>query len=517
MTDGRVIDVNTRKNSYAYELPLLVPHVENNVNYIHPSDLELQLVDGMLVITSKNLKKVIIPRFSSAYNYHAHGLPLLRFLCDLQHQSLKTNLTLDMTRILPGLNYYPRVVYRSCILYPATWYLKDKDFKHIFDSRFPDIALKIFLEKYSIPNLFKIVENDQSLLINVNSSEDISMLVNQLKKVSSVTIREALPLSELVTDYCGRPVASELIAAVINQSPSYMGSNVSYTRKKYKQVKRVFQTCDQWVYYKLYCMTLSSDEIMSTDLYRLIKSLFQKDLINEWFFIRYHDPDPHLRVRFKLQRKSGEEVIKLFNKYFDKRVIKGNISRILLVPYERELERYGSDVIAEVENVFFKCSNFIINYLHAIYSNKAKLPVFEIVVMSVDELLGIYTENISVKEILMNAVITSIGRELDLNKSNIHQLNEKYRELKVTIHQCLTNPEKSIILNRFGFNEFKEAYSALNSKLMIKEAKRAEVFLRDIIHLHINRIFSEEQRTQEFVLSFYLKKYYHSVQKQKHV
>ncbi len=57
----------------------------------------------------------------SAYNYSRSNLPVFRFLCDLQHHKIKSNLNFDIRESFPNLIRYPRVVYKDIIVSRAMW------------------------------------------------------------------------------------------------------------------------------------------------------------------------------------------------------------------------------------------------------------------------------------------------------------------------------------------------------------------------------------------------------------
>jgi len=69
------------------------------------SDLWVRYENNEIILESKKLGKRVIPRLSSAYNYNHSDLPVFRFLCDLQHQSIQSNLTLNLSSLFPALTF----------------------------------------------------------------------------------------------------------------------------------------------------------------------------------------------------------------------------------------------------------------------------------------------------------------------------------------------------------------------------------------------------------------------------
>jgi len=54
-----------------------------------------------------------------------------------------------------------------------------------------------------------------------------------------------------------------------------------------------------WLYGKLYCPTNAEEEVLCQTVGTLCDPLSATGLIQDWFFVRYSDPDPHLRLRFR--------------------------------------------------------------------------------------------------------------------------------------------------------------------------------------------------------------------------
>src|ERR1044072_2627255 len=83
-----------------------------------------------VVLRSKRLNKRGIPRLSTAHNYRAGGLPIYKFLCDLQFQQLNTGLGWHWDH-LGNEPFLPRVRYGKIVLSKCTWVLQKKDYPEL--------------------------------------------------------------------------------------------------------------------------------------------------------------------------------------------------------------------------------------------------------------------------------------------------------------------------------------------------------------------------------------------------
>ncbi|MDB5121924.1 MAG: hypothetical protein JWP94_53 [Mucilaginibacter sp.] len=507
LVDDNVANINLRNKTYDYEIPILVPFDPDSQQIIQPDDLCVSIINDEVILRSKKINKRVIPRYSSAYNYNQHSLALFRFLCDLQHQSIKTDYTLDLKQMFPGLAFYPRVVYRSCLIHEAVWVLQKDAISKIRTSKNSVASCRDILFKLSIPSIFKTKIHDHSLVFNTDITEEVELFVHTLKDRDCIVIKEASFIeTSYIKDTNNNPMANEMVAAVINREPTYREYPVAYKSQKASNVKRSYLPGDEWLYYKIYCIPEVADTLLATELYQLVILLTRKKLIQQWFFIRYNDPDPHLRLRLKTNADKGYEIMQAFNSTFHKK----QQMRIILDTYNRELERYGPNTIGEIETVFFKSSLFAINYFQLAAKSQFRFSWFDVLLISVDEIINEYYKDLTQKEHFFKKLSDTMAIEFKADKKLNYQLNEKYRELKSVISTCLSDPGKNKVLKMLNYSHLSVALTAVKKKTAAQPAEETENLFRDIIHMHINRMVNKDQRKQEFIIYFLLYKHYRS-------
>jgi thiopeptide-type bacteriocin biosynthesis protein len=112
------------------------------------------------------------------------------------------------------------------------------------------------------------------------------------------------------------------------------------------------------VYIKLYTGYRTADDLLQQIIIPVIKDLQKKHRIEKWFFIRYSDPDFHLRIRLLLiDSQHVGEIINCFYRKLDIWNKNRLLWKIQLDTYNRELERYGKTMIEESESVFLPTAN----------------------------------------------------------------------------------------------------------------------------------------------------------------
>ena len=130
-------------------------------------------------------------------------------------------------------------------------------------------------------------------------------------------------------------------------------------------MNNVFFPGSKWIYLKIYTGVNSADKILADLFYPFICKLLKTNIIEKFFFIRYTDPEFHLRLRLKL---FDIEQYSLFYKLFNENILENNIGGLIwklqIDTYIQEIERYGVETIDFVENVFFEDSLNVINIIN---------------------------------------------------------------------------------------------------------------------------------------------------------
>lgn len=93
----------------------------------------------------------------------------------------------------------------------------------------------------------------------------------------------------------------------------------------------------------------------------------QSDGSTAGFFIRYNDPDFHIRLRLHIDRfENYAPIFRRFEALFQPLVENGAVIRVLCDTYVREIERYGANTMEPVERLFGIDSGAILELLEKI-------------------------------------------------------------------------------------------------------------------------------------------------------
>lgn len=112
----------------------------------------------------------------------------------------------------------------------------------------------------------------------------------------------------------------------------------------------------EWVFAKLYSGAERHHEILSDHLPRLLAAVPQ--VVDRWFFIRYRDPDQHLRLRFHGDPEAmNESLLPRLHSWARELNEGGLIRKLELGSYEPETDRYGGPRLIDAAEHAFRADS----------------------------------------------------------------------------------------------------------------------------------------------------------------
>lgn len=281
------------------------------------------------------------------------------------------------------------------------------------------------------------------------------------------------------------------------------------------QIKRRFIIGDEWLYLKIYSGPKTLEEILINEIYELIISLHEEKLVDKFFFIKYKDNDYHLRLRFHLTSKlyTGNVIDKL-NKILDYYIRNNLIWDILLGTYNREFERYGESSYIYVESIFSFDSWVIIKYLKQINENLDEENRWLYAIKTMDYILNKFKLSMQEKHTIHKLYFEAYSKEFVTGQYFNKQINNIYRSKVNLIESTLATKDYRLIKSENLF--FEEMMDQSVQKVIdLNIHKRLEVdyfsLIQSIIHMHYNRFFRTRQREYEYLIYYFLSKYYFSL------
>lgn len=510
--DEHAANINSNAGVWSYEIPIGVHSLLQPENIIGLSDIMVSVVDNLVVLRSKKLNKIVIPRLSSAYNYSRSELSVFRFLCDIQYQGLKCNFNFDLKELLPGLSYYPRVVYKSCIIFPATWILSQDDISGITGQD----EFRRFFENIRLRKCFALTEGDNQLFFDSDNPSSVSLFLKVIKNKKSAVLQEVFfDESKTVIDHQGKPYVAQFIASVFSEDQVYRSltpETDGITNQKKNRIKRIYLPCDEWIYLKIYCHPAIANNILVNNVKTIISHLRKNGALKNWFFVRYADPENHLRIRIRIYPEGAADALKYLEKKLRVDVEKGSVNSLLLDTYKREIERYGEDMIELAELSFHTSSELVINYIRNSKARGKEFTEIQLALISVNEIFEIFFPKLSDRINLLKRIHETMKSEFEDSKQVKLQMDTKYREYSAFINNMqMHKPNIADVGGKKEFNAFIKELYVLKSRCKWLMMEKQMKFAADMVHMHLNRVFSNSQRKHEFIIYYMLGKYYVSL------
>ncbi len=525
LSESRAGNVMLRQRNRQYEICYLTKSNKQEAGKIEVDDLYLGIRDGGLVLYSASLDKEIVPRLSNAHNYYKDTLPVYKFLSDMQEEETNGYLGLvtDVGSIPAMVNFIPRITYKNIIIWPAHWYLKTEEMRRLFE--LPDDAFKKSMQDYfaekGIGTCFFLTNREFDLFVDTGNVLSLRAFVNEVKDMPRFSVKECLQVqhSKHLIQNADGFFMHELIVPLKREAPQKAGKTALVSRTDLLQKdnkslpQRKYFPGDEWVYFKLYTGIKVAEKIVSEKFIGLTELLVEKGLISQWFFLRYTDPDFHIRLRFKLtDRAAYGELVSSFYSYFSDYLQEGSIKKVILDTYDRELERYGFELIDAAEQVFHTDSVFVtelITHAAAAGIKEYKWLLAMGIMESYFNAFEVYDER---RLNFVKGIRDVFATEFHAGKMQRRHFSAKYRTEKLVIENFLLEKK----LEGYNIEWFFKMKEKLEQSLSViyktqyaeQQESKVEAYLNSFIHMSLDRFFSSKNRPHEYALYSLMEQFY---------
>ena len=281
---------------------------------------------------------------------------------------------------------------------------------------------------------------------------------------------------------------------------------------------RTFIPGSEWLYFKIYTGTKTADFLLKYVYYPWIRELQDKTIVDQWFFIRYSDPDFHIRIRMHLiDSHNFTDVFQKFHKVSDSMVHQGLVWKIQCDTYEREIERYGIDTIQMAERCFHIDSEAIVDLLIAMKPETIEEQLRWIIsLLLIDSVLTSFSFNDQKRKEFFTELSESYKKRFGFtHHEQKKQLDAKFRTHKSIINNCMEAEETGILPVHFRTIIKKRQFILLDIARQIteiinekNETRLLNSIISGIIHMTMNRLFRSKANLYELVIYDFMHRYY---------
>ncbi|WP_460401665.1 lantibiotic dehydratase [Actinophytocola sediminis] len=344
-------------------LPTLVSFAEHRApdeGTVTLDDLAVTADADHLYLVSLSRRRLVEPTVFSAVEFTHAAHPLLRFLCEITtaRATVCAPFTWGAASWLP---YLPRIRYRRTVLSPARWTVDATDLPgQSASSATWTEQLAARRRRYRLPDSVYVGEDDRRLHLNLNRPAHLHLLRVELDRAGTVQLREA-PGDDAFGWIDGR--AHEIVVPLAADQPAPpRRRRHPWSAHTVKPALGHLPGSDEWLYLKLYGHPDRHDAILTGHLPRLVRTGYGP---LRWWFLRYQDPEPHLRLRFRLTDTTDSvETARQVATWTAGLRERGLIGHAQLDTYYPEVGRFGpGPAMTAAETVFAADSEAVLTQL----------------------------------------------------------------------------------------------------------------------------------------------------------
>ncbi len=321
----------------------------------------------------------------------AYAPPAARFLVDVGRDGLGrlAPFSWGAAARFPRL---PRIRRGRVVLSPARWRLAASGLVGSLSmDEFGD-RVSAWCATHGVPRHVYLGELDNRLLLDLGDSAGLALLQDELRRhgrEDGVVLQEALPgpgdawlegphgghLAELVVPLVKRRRGDRSDGHVRRRgAPPPADRSDGHIRRRgaTPPADRLRPPGSDWLYLKLYCPGAAHEELITGPVQAMARFAVAAGLCDRWFFVRYRDPEPHLRIRF--HGRPDDLIGRLLARVtaWAGDLVSADVAqRFSFDTYERESERYGGQLGMSVAEAVFAADSAAVADLLAIAPDPA--------------------------------------------------------------------------------------------------------------------------------------------------
>ncbi|MEV5593966.1 lantibiotic dehydratase [Streptomyces sp. NPDC052496] len=406
--NGRGANVAIRPAVHPYEIPVNVAPSGAPDRTIGLADIHVGATDDGFRLYSARLGRELV--VVQNHMLSPLGAPnVCRFLLEVSRAryAVPTGFTWGPAE---GAPYLPRVVRGRVVVRAAEWNLypgaRSGAGTAASAAPVPGPAPRTAAEvtrwrrTWSVPRHVYLADDDNRLLLDLDHPVCVDELLAALRTPAErITLQEALPGPDQawLRDSAGRGHLSEVVIPLLatareagephEPQEAREAAPDRIRRKADPAAHPVHLPGSEWSYLKLYAARDLHDEIAATELPGILRGVADAGAaVDRWFYIRYADPDPHLRLRVRTAPGAPSALGPLLDRC-GPLVGRGLAERIEVATYHPEVSRYGGPAVYDqVEEVFAANSAVSAALLRLLWDGEPGLRPEAVTLAAVDAL-----------------------------------------------------------------------------------------------------------------------------------
>jgi lantibiotic biosynthesis protein len=372
--------------------------------------------------------------------------------------------------------------------------------------------LQRWREAWQVPQHVYLTAGDNRLLIDLDRPEQADEIRRALRarRLESVLLTEVFPDFDRawVLDTHQRQFFTELVIPLVTRAPAISTDSAANSVPRLAERSNKHPLGSEWLYVKLYVARALEDDVLAGSARELIAKIISRGVAEQWFFVRYSDPEPHVRIRFRgAPHRLIHDLLPLLTDWTNSLMEHGSVRRFALDTYEQETERFGGPAgMRAAEALFAADSQAVLDLLEMTFAEPRLVldtgPAgrWLLAVLTVDALLdGCGLDGVTRLEWCRARVRSR------------HEASREYRQWKASLRRLLADPqayqsvpagiEFAAILDRLrdAGAAFARTIDELETRSRL--TRPASEIYRSVVHLHLNRFLGRDGAEESRVIA----------------
>jgi thiopeptide-type bacteriocin biosynthesis protein len=518
LPEDRIGNVVLRPVLRDFEIEFMGQSGATSQRRIPVTDLLVSLKGDSLHLRSERLGRRVVPRLTTAHNHSLSGLGVYRFLCALQSDGTAGRIGWSWNPF-GGAPFLPRVTHGRLVLGPATWNVTRDELLLLrcdtAASRFE--AVQSLRAARGLPRFVVVRDEDNTLPVDLDAALSVESFAHLVKGRDNARLEEMFPAAD---ELCargpdGRYVHEIVVPLVRSAAPQRETPAVHVA----PAVTRSFSPGSEWLYAKLYTGTATADRVLVESVAPLAGRAIASGAADCWFFIRYADPREHVRVRFHGDPdRLRNEVLPPLLAIGSRELASGNVWKVQLETYEREIERYGGPAGIELaEQVFWADSEAVLQIIQLLEPGDAGHDDrWRMCLLGLDTLLSDFGFTLEQKHEMIARARRAYGIEQGEDAALRRALGERHRLVGRGVRSLLSgtlDDDHPLAAGVAVLRERSARMAPIVAQLQARErdgrlSTALDALAHSLLHMHAVRMLRAAARRNEIVLYELLMRFY---------
>ena len=517
---GRGANVAIHPRLRDYEVPVHVAPAVGPAGVVTLDDILVGATPGRFYLRSQRLNRRI--RVTQSHQLNYVGAPnVCRFLLEASADGYALPLGVDWSPLATA-PFLPRLTRGNIVLRPSQWHLLPATVlgsaaRTARPSRQEEAeffeAVRAWRRQWRVPRHVYLVEHDNRLLLDLEHPLWLAELRTELVRLAARHPAAGLTLQEMhpgmddlwLTDTGGHAYVCELVVPLVRTGavPAPVPGKLpepAPPRPVLRARDRRHLPGGAWTYVKLYCADRQQDQVIAGPLRELVSECLGSGAADRWFYLRYHDPRPHLRLRVRAAKGvRTEDLLDRVLVWSHDLVDRDLAIDVTLDTYHQEVERYGGPAAMDpAERIFQASSGMAADLVAALDDHRIDLEPEVAAVFALDRLFAHW--GLGLPDRLAHVP------EADEAPEAREAFRERRRLLCELIHPWDAHPEPAARAHRALLLEICEPYLPVVAEAgarMRNLAAGGELWtstahiLSSLAHMHVNRLLGADMEQEQ--------------------